>query len=106
MFMSLLHETDKHAEANLLFYTLYLAHMGIMPEDLKNVYVLGHSFGEVDFEYFRFLTDATKATSVWHISCFTENDKRQVQETMKKLRFKNYLTYGSVDDCLAGFKVR
>ncbi len=39
---------------------MFLAMHGVMPEEIKNVYVLGHSMGMPDIEYFAFLADATR----------------------------------------------
>lgn len=56
----ILYETDKHAEENIKMLCMFLAMChGMMPEEIKQVYVLGHSMGLSDIEYFDFLVNAT-----------------------------------------------
>lgn len=101
----LLYETDKHATDNLYSYIEYLAMMNIFPQDIHEVYVLGHSFGQADYEYFRFLVQATKDTSIWHVSCYSEEDESRVNKVMGDLNFNNYRTYSSIDDCIDCFRI-
>ncbi|MEG2383865.1 MAG: AbiH family protein [Oscillospiraceae bacterium] len=56
----LLYETDKHVQNNICLLCMFLASHGIIAEQIKNVYVLGHSMGTQDLEYFEFLSDATR----------------------------------------------
>lgn len=101
---NLLYETDKHIDENIEMFIIYLSLKGIMPNDIEEVYVLGHSFGNVDFKYFKFLVSATKKSARWHISCYSEEDEKRVNETMDKLGFENYKTYKSIDECIQSFK--
>lgn len=59
----ILYKTDKHVQDNIQGLCMFLAMHGVMPEEIKNVYVLGHSMGMPDIEYFAFLADATRAHS-------------------------------------------
>ena len=59
----ILYETDKHVRDNLYALCMFLAVRGVIPEQIKNVYVLGHSMGLPDVEYFSFLADATTVHS-------------------------------------------
>lgn len=101
---NMLYLTDKHVSENIHDYIYYLAGSVINPKDIKNVYVLGHSFGEVDFEYFRFLIDATRETAAWNISCYNAEDEERVKSTMKKLKFSNYKIFKTIDDCISSFR--
>ena len=56
----ILYKTDKHVQDNIQGLCMFLAMHGVMPEEIKNVYVLGHSMGMPDIEYFAFLADATR----------------------------------------------
>lgn len=56
----LLYETDKHVQDNIQLLCMFLAMHGCMAEDIKRVYVLGHSMGLPDLEYFAFLAEATR----------------------------------------------
>lgn len=55
----LLYETDKHVHENIFMLTAFLAVHGVNKEDIKDIYVLGHSMSPPDLEYFCFLVDAT-----------------------------------------------
>lgn len=57
----LLYETDKHVEDNICMLSLFLGLHGVNPENIKDIYVLGHSMGRPDLDYFRFLLRATSA---------------------------------------------
>lgn len=48
----LLFETDKHSYIHYLELLVFLASRGVKLADIKNIHVLGHSFGSADFEYF------------------------------------------------------
>lgn len=56
----LLYETDKHVHENIFMLTMFLASHGVNKEDIKDIYVLGHSMSPPDLEYFSFLMDATR----------------------------------------------
>ena len=56
----ILYETDKHCADNVQMLIMFLALHGVMKEEIKDIYVLGHSISPVDLEYFAFLMDATK----------------------------------------------
>lgn len=59
----LLYETDKHARSNITQLCLELSLMGINAEDINDVYILGHSLSDVDFEYFKHLKSSTSFQS-------------------------------------------
>ena len=100
----LLYETDKHVNKNLCSYIDYLAMSNIFPYDIREVYVLGHSFGKADHEYFRFLAEVTKETAIWHISCYSENDIMRVTKMMDDINFKNFRIYSNIDNCIDCFR--
>ena len=56
----ILYETDKHCADNVQMLIMFLALHGVMKEEIKDIYVLGHSISPVDLEYFAFFMDATK----------------------------------------------
>lgn len=58
----LLYETDKHVEDNIQYLCADLALRGILNTKIKNIYVLGHSFGIADVLYFDFMKRATSVT--------------------------------------------
>lgn len=53
-----LYESDKHVDDNYHEMLMDLAMSGVNLENIKDVYVLGHSFGEADYGYFRHLAHA------------------------------------------------
>lgn len=55
----ILFETDKHTEENIIAMSLDFGSSCINAEDIKDIYILGHSFGDIDMEYFRFFKRAT-----------------------------------------------
>ena len=56
-----LYETDKHVQDNIDDLCEFMMLDGVHFEDFTDIYVLGHSFAETDFEYFYFLVAATQA---------------------------------------------
>lgn len=60
---NVLYETDKNCADNVQMLIMFLALHGVMKEEIKDIYVLGHSISPVDLEYFAFLMDATKVES-------------------------------------------
>ena len=59
----ILYETDKHCADNVQMLIMFLALHGVMKEEIKDIYVLGHAISPVDLEYFAFFMDATKVES-------------------------------------------
>lgn len=55
-----LYQTDKHVEDNINLLCRELFRRGIHIEDFEKIYVLGHSFGEPDYEYFNYLDKVTR----------------------------------------------
>ena len=69
-----LYETDKHVQDNIDDLCEFMTLDGVHIEDITDIYVLGHSFGEPDFKYFEFLVKATqvgvdfnKLSALWQI---------------------------------------
>ena len=56
-----LYETDKQVQDNIDDLCEFMTIDGVHIEDITDIYVLGHSFGEPDYEYFEFLVKATQA---------------------------------------------
>lgn len=55
-----LYETDKHVQDNIDNLCEFMTLDGVHIEDITDIYVLGHSFGDPDYDYFEFLANATK----------------------------------------------
>lgn len=58
-----LYETDKHVQDNIDDLCEYMVLDGVHIEDITDIYVLGHSFAETDYEYFEFLVKAMQTGS-------------------------------------------
>lgn len=56
-----LYKTDKHVQDNIDDLCEFMALSGVHIEDFTDIYVLGHSFGDPDYEYFEFWVKATQA---------------------------------------------
>ena len=57
---NVLYATDKHVWDNIDDLCEFMTLDGLHMEDISDVYVLGHSFAEPDYEYFNFLVKATQ----------------------------------------------
>ena len=57
-----LYQTDKHVEDNYTSLRMFFALHGLHPQAIKQVYVVGHSFGPADLDYFKHLINATQGT--------------------------------------------
>ena len=55
-----LYRTDKHVEDNLDRLCKVFLERGVQVEEIENIYVLGHSFGEPDLGYFAYLDQVTR----------------------------------------------
>ncbi len=55
-----LYRTDKHVEDNWGDLCVFLAMYGVQAKAIRKIYVLGHSFGDADMEYFRHIVNATQ----------------------------------------------
>ncbi len=55
-----LYRTDKHTYDNLDRLLEYMTENGVHIEDIENIYVLGHSFSEPDYDYFAYLDSVTR----------------------------------------------
>ncbi len=69
-----LYESDKHVQDNIDDLCEFMTLDGLHIEDITDIYVLGHSFGDPDYEYFNFLVKATqvgvdlnKLSSLWKV---------------------------------------
>ena len=96
---TILYETDKHVQTQImdLKFNLFLAMVNAA--NIKKVYVLGHSLGEADLEYFDFLIDST---SVDRGTCYRDFFKGRVHYDYREWdvnKLKKLLKKGdSMDD--------
>ena len=55
-----LYKTDKHTADNIDQLCKAFVEQGVHIEDIENIYVLGHSFAKVDYDYFEFIDRVTR----------------------------------------------
>lgn len=80
----------------------YLKNHQIDLKNIKTIYVLGHSFGKTDFEYFKFLAK-TYPHANWQISYHTDKDKTKIKNVMHKLNVENYKLIKDIPDTIKPF---
>lgn len=97
---SVLYETDKHVMENIddLCYCMSLEDVHI--EDIEDIFVVGHSFGEQDFEYFDFLNKVTQKdcdlnapSALWQVNQFdfdSLNEDRLLEFIMLNIRYATH----------------
>ena len=100
----LLYDTNKPIDEQIALCIFFFSLHAIPVKSLEEIVVLGHSFGEVDFEYFRFFKRALKNNAKWKITFHTPEDVIRIKKVLKKLKIKNYQLYSSIDECLEEFK--
>lgn len=49
--------------------------------------------------------DQRKRNATWHISYYSDSDRKRVRKVMKELRIKNYSLHATINDCIADFAV-
>lgn len=70
----LLYDTDKQVKDNIQYLSLFLIMKNISLDDITDIYVLGHSFGNVDIDYFRYLYVKTKTIATDSINDMAKRD--------------------------------
>lgn len=56
----MLSNIDSYGRQNPVNLCEFMTLDGVHIEDITDIYVLGHSFGDPDYDYFEFLANATK----------------------------------------------
>lgn len=96
----ILYYTDKHVEDNMQELCMFLAIHGSRAEDIKHIYVLGHSMSLPDIQYFMFLADATKIPSKEEKKEEKEkNEYDEMEELYQRIQYAiNHTGYSQEDD--------
>lgn len=103
---SLLYETDKHVKDNITAMEIELFLSDVNLNEIKDVYVLGHSFGKVDLEYFEYLMRATSVKDEDYEEeeddefDFFEDETESLDELHNRLQYaiKRYGNDESIDE--------
>lgn len=88
----LLYETDKQTYIQYINLLIFLALRGVKLSNIKHIYVLGHSFGPADFDYFKELAIATGCNVTGSFQDFSDIDS---MEALHLLISYVILTYGN-----------
>ena len=94
----ILYDTDKHIEDNFSDLCLFFAIHGLMAGDIKQIYVLGHSFGPADIGYFRHIVNATQGIMEDPEEDLSEEDKAYLDQMDSLETFQmnvQYAVHGS-----------
>ena len=109
--LSIWNSTDKQVQDNIRYLRFVLALNKIDLSRIKNIYVLGHSLAEVDFEYFNFLAGkqatlrnaTTTEAELPPYGCF---DDRFMRIQYEIERFGNGLANEMIDPALCAAMAR
>lgn len=58
--------------------------------DVKKIFVLGHSLNQIDFSYFRKIRESVSEDCVWNITYHSEKDESNAKDFVKKLDIRDY----------------
>ena len=47
----------------------------------------------------------SKKAPLWHITCYSDNSRKRVEDVMKRIHYSNYKIYPTIDECIKDFKV-
>lgn len=83
----LLYETDKHVRDHIQELIMFLALHNVMSEEIKHVYVLGHSMNPVDIEYFQFLINATCSQTIIEEEPPAQNNFDPIQDYVLQMDY-------------------
>ena len=75
-----LYETDKHVQDNIDDLCTFMSLSRVHIENISDIYVLGHSFANPDYEYFEFLqnvtrkdTDMNSTSAIWKLQQYCDH---------------------------------
>ena len=67
--------------------------------EIRDVYVLGHSLGEVDLPYFQVIKEAATLDAKWHFSYYNDKDKDNITKRTDELSI-NAFSIAKIDEIL------
>ena len=100
-----LSQTDKKASDRIKAFKEWLSSKNISLANVKEVYVLGHSLGKVDYKYFKFFAKTLSKKTVWKFSFFSPEDEKRIMRFVKKEKIKSYALNKGIDTLLQPFEV-
>lgn len=59
-------------------------------QDINQVYVLGHSLGEVDYPYFYEILKNVHRDTMWCCSAYLDEDWTNIENSLKELGIKRF----------------
>ncbi len=84
---NILYQTDKHVQTNIQFIKAQLIANGLNLGKIKNVFVLGHSFGKEDFDYFDFIKQLTSTDKIKHKERIKRYNVDSISEKFKRVEY-------------------
>lgn len=79
-----LYETDKHVYENIQFLRVDMASADVKLDQIKDIYVLGHSFGPADYGYFEYIMKETSVKGTHN----RKNIRQELVDTMDELQLR------------------
>lgn len=73
--------------------------------DVKNVYILGHSLSKVDMYYFKKIKMLVSKDAFWHITYYSQNDKRRAEAFAQSIELLRYKLYPTIDEAILLFSL-
>jgi len=61
--------------------------------EINEVFVLGHSYNEIDLPYFKKIAESINITSKWNLYYFSDKDKNCAEKVMKEIKIADDLRY-------------
>lgn len=100
---SLLYETDKHVKDNITSMEIELFLSEVNMDEIKDIYVLGHSFGKVDLEYFEYFVRVTNIKDEDYQEDYDvdfEDETDSIEDFYNRIQYavKRYGNDSSIDD--------
>ena len=99
-----LHSIYKNPKQNIKQLKKYTHNKNINMSKIDTIYVLGHSFGMVDFEYFKFFAE-TFPNVKWKISYHSGSDIVRIRSVLLKLGITNYELNKNISNLIEPFKL-
>ena len=96
---------NKHPDIQIEKLLSFHLDYGSICAGIKDIYCLGLSFGDADFEYFNTFNDAYP-NAHWHISYHSPKDKTKILKVMQKIKNTNFELVKDIPAAIEPFKIK
>ena len=79
-------KTYKNTRKNILFNSLFFSNL----TECENIYVLGHSLSNIDFDYFQEIRKNVNDKCRWYFSAYSTLDRERAIQLIKELSIKEH----------------